>query len=174
MSDQRDDVGRTILQSYVVAGNPKILLAILNFHVSLKERFYCVQMLYYWCGHRAALFAPWTMAIHRPSLRASQFNTGNIAVPPKNGPPWWFSYWPSVDGKYRHEKTHRSFDTRYWYAPITTMESVFAFWHYFHSYKNETSCCCILLLDRLYRKGRSRIRLIFVEKSFSLAWMATD
>ena len=44
---QRADASSTILQSKIVARNPKILLAIIEIAVSVKLRFFGLQHLYY-------------------------------------------------------------------------------------------------------------------------------
>ena len=54
MADQRDDVGRTIFQSEIVAGKPKILLAIVNFLIYVILLIFRVHHRYSEKEHRAA------------------------------------------------------------------------------------------------------------------------
>ena len=54
MADQRDDVGRTIFQSEIVAGKPKILLAIVFFLIFAMMVIFRVYHRYSENEHRAA------------------------------------------------------------------------------------------------------------------------
>jgi hypothetical protein len=54
VADQRDDVGRTIFQSEIVAGKPKILLAIVYFLIFAMMVIFKVHHRYSEKEHRAA------------------------------------------------------------------------------------------------------------------------